>query len=129
MMVFSGVGVNKICPPLLPATRPMKVRGESLGRVAKGQMFMSILGTTEPKRHKSSLLGAIGDRGDGTKFSVLNFYVPFLRKAHDTLKFLGHIMRAILSARPKCSYSRISLKELPLKPVLVLTHATKISTE
>ena len=38
-------------------------------------------------------------------------------------------MRAILSLRPKCSHRCVSLKESPLKPVLILKHATRTSTE
>ena len=38
-------------------------------------------------------------------------------------------MRAILSVRPKCSHSCASLKESPWKPVQILQHATRTSTE
>ena len=38
-------------------------------------------------------------------------------------------MRAILSVRPKCSHRRVSLKESPEELVLILEHATRISTE
>ena len=48
-----------------------------------------------------------------------------VRKAPDTFNFLRHVMRAVLSARPKCSHRCVSLKETPLKPVQVLKHATK----
>ena len=51
------------------------------------------------------------------------------RKALDTFKFLRHVMRANLSARPKCSHRCVSRKETPLKRVEILTHATRKSTE
>ena len=38
-------------------------------------------------------------------------------------------MRAVLSVRPKCSHRCVSLKESTLKPVLILKHAIRISTE
>ena len=38
-------------------------------------------------------------------------------------------MRAVLSVRPKCSHRCVSLKESPLKPVPILKHATRRSTE
>ena len=44
-------------------------------------------------------------------------------------KFLRHVMRAIWSLRPKCSHRCVSLKETPLKPVKILKHRTKNSTE
>ena len=44
-------------------------------------------------------------------------------------KFLRHIMRAILSARPKFSHRCVSRRETPLKRVEILTHATRRSTE
>ena len=53
----------------------------------------------------------------------------FFRKAPDTFKRLRHVMRAILSVRPKCSHRCVSLKESPLRPVLIFKHATKISSE
>ena len=39
----------------------------------------------------------------------------WVRKASDTFNFLRHVMRAILSVRPKCSHRCVSLKETPLK--------------
>ena len=56
-------------------------------------------------------------------------FVCVFRKALDTFDFLRHVMRAILSVRPKCSHRCSSWKETPLKPVLILMHVTKISTE
>ena len=38
-------------------------------------------------------------------------------------------MRAILSVRPKCSHRCVSLKESPLKPVLIPKRASRVSTE
>ena len=52
-----------------------------------------------------------------------------LREAADTFNFLRHVMRAILSVRPKCSHRCVSLKETPLKPVQILKHTTKNSAE
>ena len=51
------------------------------------------------------------------------------RREPDTFKFLRHVMRAILSARPKCSHRCVSQQETPLKRVEILTHATRRSTE
>ena len=51
------------------------------------------------------------------------------RKAPDTFNFLRHVMRAILSVRPKCSHRCVSLKETLLKPVQILKHTTQYSTE
>ena len=45
------------------------------------------------------------------------------------VELLRHVMRAILPVRPKCSHRCVSLKESPLKPVLILNHTTKNSTE
>ena len=50
---------------------------------------------------------------------------PTLRKAPDMFKFLRHI----LFVRPNCSHRCVSLRESPLKPVIILKHATRISTE
>ena len=54
-----------------------------------------------------------------------------VRKALDTFKkkCLRHVMRAIVSVRPRCSHSCVSLKEFPFKPVQILKHATRISTK
>ena len=52
-----------------------------------------------------------------------------IRKAPDTFNFLRHVMRASWSVRPKCSHRCVSLKETPLKPVKILKHRTKNSTE
>ena len=52
-----------------------------------------------------------------------------IRIAPDTFNFLRHVMRAILSGRPKCSHRCVSLKETPLKPVQILKHTTKNSAE
>ena len=52
-----------------------------------------------------------------------------IRKAPDTLNILRHVMRAILSVQPKCPHRCVSLKESPLKPVLILKHTTRISME
>ena len=57
---------------------------------------------------------------------VVLFYV---RKAPDTFTFVRHVMRASLSARPKCSHKCVSRKETLLKRVEILTHATRRSTE
>ena len=38
-------------------------------------------------------------------------------------------MRAILSVRPKCSHRCVSRKETPLKPVQILKHAPRKSTQ
>ena len=46
----------------------------------------------------------------------------------DTLEYLSHSL-SILSARPKFSHRCVSLNQSPWKPVLILTHATRISTE
>ena len=53
------------------------------------------------------------------------------RKAPDTFNFLRHVMRAILSVRPKCSHRwvSLSLKQTPLKPVQSLEHRTQNSAE
>ena len=51
------------------------------------------------------------------------------REAPDTFNFLRHVMRAIWSLRPKCSHRCVSLRETPLKPVQILQHTTKNSTE
>ena len=53
----------------------------------------------------------------------------FVRRPSDTFKFLRHVIRAILSARPKCSHRCVSQKETPLKCVEILTHSTRRSTE
>ena len=45
------------------------------------------------------------------------------------LKYLRHVMKAMLSVRPKCSRRCFSPKEFPWEPVLILKHATRISTE
>ena len=45
------------------------------------------------------------------------------------VRFLRHVMRAISSVWPKCSHRCVSLKESPLKPVLIPKHATRMSTE
>ena len=39
----------------------------------------------------------------------------FFRNVRDTSKFLRHVMRAILSVRPKCSHRCVSPKEFPFK--------------
>ena len=57
------------------------------------------------------------------------FSFPDFRKAPDTFNFLRHVMRAILSVRPKCSHRCVSLKETPLKPVQILKHTTQNSAE
>ena len=51
------------------------------------------------------------------------------RKAPDTLKFLRHVIRATWSVRPKYPHRCVCLKECPLKPVLILKHATRRSDE
>ena len=43
----------------------------------------------------------------------LEFFQSLVRDVPDTFKFLRHIMRAILSVRPKCSHRCVSLKETP----------------
>ena len=42
---------------------------------------------------------------------------PRVRNAPGTFNFLRHVMRAILSVRPKCCHRCVSLKETTLKPV------------
>ena len=56
-------------------------------------------------------------------------FPPFIREVPDTFNFLRHVMRAILSVQPKCSHRCFSLKESPLKHMLILKHATKRSAE
>ena len=51
------------------------------------------------------------------------------RIAPDTFNLLRHVVKAILSFRPKCSHRCVSLKETPLKPVHILKRTTKNSTE
>ena len=53
----------------------------------------------------------------------------FSRKAPDKFNFSRHVMRAILFVRPNCSHRCVSLKESPLKPVQILKHTTRESTE
>ena len=55
--------------------------------------------------------------------------ITCFREALDTFNFLRHVMRAILSVRPKCSHRWVSLKETPSKPVQILKHTTKNSAE
>ena len=50
------------------------------------------------------------------------------RKPRDTTS-LRHVMRAILLVGPNCSHTCLSLKDFPLEAVLILKHATRISTE
>ena len=58
------------------------------------------------------------------------FAGKLVREVPDTFKFVRHVMRAMLSVRPKCSHRCVSLKETPSKPVLILAHAMpKLSTE
>ena len=52
-----------------------------------------------------------------------------IRKAPDTFNFLRHVMRAILSLRPKCSHRCGSLKETPLKPVQILRHLCPVQPQ
>ena len=55
----------------------------------------------------------------------------FIRKAHNMFKFLSletRYHRSILSSRPKCYHRCVSLKETPLKPVLILKRVTRRST-
>ena len=47
---------------------------------------------------------------------VFSLLPILLRNAPDTFNFLRHVMRAILSVRPKCSHRCVSLKENPSKP-------------
>ena len=54
---------------------------------------------------------------------------PALKFREAQFNFLRHVMRAILSARPKWAHRCVSLKEPPLKPVQILKHTTKDSTE
>ena len=42
---------------------------------------------------------------------------------------LRHVVRAVLSVRPKCSHRCVSLKEFPLVLARILKQATRISTE
>ena len=61
---------------------------------------------------------------------MCSLFIGFsFRKGLDTFNFLRHVLRAILSVRPKCSLRCISLKETPLKPVQTLKHTTKNSAE
>ena len=53
----------------------------------------------------------------------------FVREAPDTFNFLRHVMRAIWSARPKCSHRCVSLTEAPSKPVQIVKHTTFYSAE
>ena len=62
-------------------------------------------------------------------FGCLQAMHAYIRTAPDTFRFLRHAMRAILSVRPKCSHRCVSLKESPFKPVLILKHAARMSTE
>ena len=64
-----------------------------------------------------------------TGVSAIRVRDTSIREAPDTFNFLRHVMRAIWSVRPKCSHRCVSLKETPLKPVQILKHATKNSTE
>ena len=62
-------------------------------------------------------LGAIWeDMKLGSLHEIAVQHEYFLRKGLDTFKFFGHVMRAILSVRPKCSHRCVSLKETLLKP-------------
>ena len=54
--------------------------------------------------------------------------LEMLRAKAEAASCWRYVMRAILSVRPKCSHRYFSLKETPLKPVLILKHATRIST-
>ena len=56
-------------------------------------------------------------------------YSDTVLKALDPFKFLKHVVRAIVFVRPKCSHRCFSLKGSPLKPVQILKHAARISTE
>ena len=75
--------------------------------------------------------------GGGRNHNFSNFFLfwaghlktPLFRKVLDTFNFLRHVMRAIWSVRPKCSHRCVSLKETPLKPVQILSHTSKNSTE
>ena len=55
--------------------------------------------------------------------------LTLIRQAPDTLKFFKTRCESNLSVRPKCSHRCVSLKESPLKPVIVLKDATTISAE
>ena len=55
--------------------------------------------------------------------------ITTFRKAPHVFKCSRQVMRAMLSVRPKCSHRCVSLKEFPLKPLLILKHATRISAE
>ena len=54
---------------------------------------------------------------------------PLFRKTPGTFNFLRHVLRAIFSVRPKCSHKCVSLNETSLKPVHIIKHTTKNSTE
>ena len=65
--------------------------------------------------------------GGGIKFGPP--FLPLFRQAPDTVQLWRHTMTAILAVQPKCSHRCVSLKNSPLKPVLILNNTTKISTE
>ena len=81
-----------------------------------------------PRTHR--VLQGVAQRGAILLHFCFSFFsCSKFRKAADTFKLLRHVMRVIMSVRPKCSYRCISRMENPLKPVLTLTHATRISIE
>ena len=71
--------------------------------------------------------GALRARPGG--FPRLGVIPRTFRKAPDTFNSFRHVMRATLSVRPKSSHKCVSRKETPLKPVQILKHATRKSTE
>ena len=69
---------------------------------------------------------------DGLPAKKLGANVDLTKNSENCLicsNLLRHVMRAILSVRPKCSHRCVSLKKSPQKSVQILKHATKISTE
>ena len=91
---------------------------------------IQILFISEHHIDQAGLNGGVLEKGCSVHcLSALPDWQLHFRKAPDTFKFLRHVIRAILSARPKCSHRCVSRKETPLKRVGVLTHATRRSTE
>ena len=66
-----------------------------------------------------SVPGENGSDGSGFRFRFGSWATLIfsgllkLRKAPDTFNFLRHVMRAILSVRPKCSHRCVCLRETP----------------
>ena len=78
-------------------------RGESPGRVSRGQRFMCYL------RNPRNIIffsgyptGKTGDRGDWTEFYVLKFYVPFLLPSYSWIgvKCTGAFLARTCAEKP-----------------------------